>query len=296
MEEYLQSLIDEGGALVARYLVTAAVVLFLIGLVYWLVRRVSRFRLGSIGRGRVPRLAIVDALTIDNRRRLVLVRRDNVEHLILIGGPSDLVVEPSIVRLRQRPPQAAARPPQAQPPQSPGGGPALPVPPVAVRSPEGPAATLPIPFPPRQSAPGQGPPGLPMQPSQRAVAAANFAGEAARRPAPVPLVTAGASTLAPAVGPSPGEGAPPVPGQGEMPEPFLPGVVRPPPEAEEGLARLELAAAAIDAPHAAAQRRLDLGEAPAPQGEARDATAKVSDLEEEMARLLGQITATRGSL
>ena len=57
---------------------------------------------------RLPRLAIVDSLAIDNKRRLVLVRRDNVEHLVLIGGPSDVVVEPSIVRQRvaQRPGQA----------------------------------------------------------------------------------------------------------------------------------------------------------------------------------------------
>src|SRR5581483_1340423 len=35
---------------------------------------------------------------VDGRRRLVLVRRDNVEHLLMIGGPADLVVEPNIVR------------------------------------------------------------------------------------------------------------------------------------------------------------------------------------------------------
>src|SRR5262249_17504940 len=35
---------------------------------------------------------------VDNRRRLILVRRDNVEHLLMIGGPSDIVVEPNIVR------------------------------------------------------------------------------------------------------------------------------------------------------------------------------------------------------
>lgn len=48
------------------------------------------------GRNRVPRLAVVDAAAVDNQRRLVLVRRDNVEHLILIGGPTDIVVEQSI--------------------------------------------------------------------------------------------------------------------------------------------------------------------------------------------------------
>jgi hypothetical protein len=33
---------------------------------------------------------------VDARRRLVLVRRDDVEHLILIGGPTDVVVERDI--------------------------------------------------------------------------------------------------------------------------------------------------------------------------------------------------------
>jgi hypothetical protein len=35
---------------------------------------------------------------VDGRRKLVLVRRDNVEHLLMIGGPSDVVIEPNIVR------------------------------------------------------------------------------------------------------------------------------------------------------------------------------------------------------
>ena len=38
-------------------------------------------------RGRMPRLAVIDAAAVDGRRRLVLVRRDNVEHLLMIGGP-----------------------------------------------------------------------------------------------------------------------------------------------------------------------------------------------------------------
>src|ERR1700680_1942772 len=49
-------------------------------------------------RGRQPRLAVIDAATVDGRRRLVLIRRDNVEHLLMIGGPTDLVVEPNILR------------------------------------------------------------------------------------------------------------------------------------------------------------------------------------------------------
>lgn len=39
------------------------------------------------------RLKIVETLTLDPRRRLVLVRRDGVEHLLMIGGTTDIVVE-----------------------------------------------------------------------------------------------------------------------------------------------------------------------------------------------------------
>src|SRR5215468_2533953 len=52
------------------------------------------------------RLAVVDATAVDGQRRLVLIRRDNVEHLLMIGGRADIVVEPYIVRAT-----ALARPP-----------------------------------------------------------------------------------------------------------------------------------------------------------------------------------------
>jgi hypothetical protein len=74
-------------------------VLALIGVAAWLVRRFAGNRLGANpNRGRMPRLAVIDAAAVDSRRRLVLVRRDNVEHLLMIGGPTDIVVEPNIVR------------------------------------------------------------------------------------------------------------------------------------------------------------------------------------------------------
>jgi flagellar protein FliO/FliZ len=74
-------------------------VLALIGVVAWLIRRFASNRLGAnTNRGRMPRLAVIDAAAVDGRRRLVLVRRDNIEHLLMIGGPTDIVVEPNIVR------------------------------------------------------------------------------------------------------------------------------------------------------------------------------------------------------
>ena len=84
--------------LAAKFFIAFAVVLALIGLTAWLVRRFGANRLGGGARGRQPRLAVIDAATVDGRRRLVLIRRDNVEHLLMIGGPTDVVVEPNIVR------------------------------------------------------------------------------------------------------------------------------------------------------------------------------------------------------
>lgn len=84
--------------LAARFFIAFLVVLALIGLTAWLVRRFGANRLGGGARGRQPRLAVIDAASVDGRRRLVLIRRDNIEHLLMIGGPTDVVVEQNIVR------------------------------------------------------------------------------------------------------------------------------------------------------------------------------------------------------
>ncbi len=57
---------------------------------------------------------MIDAAAVDGRRRLILIRRDNVEHLLMIGGPTDVVVEPNIVRAaRAARGRASARQPAA---------------------------------------------------------------------------------------------------------------------------------------------------------------------------------------
>ena len=95
----MDSLFGAEGSLIVRFVVAFVIVLALIGLTFWLIRRFGTARVGNgAQRGRQPRLAVIDAAPVDGRRRLVLVRRDNVEHLLLIGGPSDFVVEQNIVR------------------------------------------------------------------------------------------------------------------------------------------------------------------------------------------------------
>ncbi len=98
--------------LAARFFIAFLVVLALIGLTAWLVRRFGANRLGGGARGRQPRLAVIDAASVDGRRRLVLIRRDNIEHLLMIGGPTDVVVEQNIVRAAavREAPREPARP------------------------------------------------------------------------------------------------------------------------------------------------------------------------------------------
>jgi flagellar protein FliO/FliZ len=75
-----------------RSLLAFGAVVLLIGGAAWVGRRFGGGGVMLRGR-RARRLSIVEVLPLDNRRRLVLVRRDTSEHLLLIGGVTDLVVE-----------------------------------------------------------------------------------------------------------------------------------------------------------------------------------------------------------
>jgi flagellar protein FliO/FliZ len=75
-----------------RFLAALAFVLGLIGLLAWLARR---FRLGSSRSSGARRLAVVEALAIDPRRKLVLVRCDEAEHLLLLGQDGNQLIQSS---------------------------------------------------------------------------------------------------------------------------------------------------------------------------------------------------------
>ncbi|MCW2275895.1 hypothetical protein GJ654_15850 [Rhodoblastus acidophilus] len=64
-----------------------------------------RRRIPSGERSRQLRLGFVENFDLDGERQLLLVRRDNVEHLLLIGGPNDVLVESGIVRAEARAPR-----------------------------------------------------------------------------------------------------------------------------------------------------------------------------------------------
>ena len=95
----MDSLFGDGTPTAVKFFIAFAVVFALIGVTAWLIRRFGSGALsGSGARGRAPRLAVIEAGAVDGRRKLVLIRRDNTEHLLMIGGPTDIVVEANIVR------------------------------------------------------------------------------------------------------------------------------------------------------------------------------------------------------
>ena len=77
----------------ARFALALVFVLALIGVLTALARRFGVGGLAHPRRAGERRLGIVEVLAVDGKRRLVLVRRDQTEHLLLIGGETDLVIE-----------------------------------------------------------------------------------------------------------------------------------------------------------------------------------------------------------
>lgn len=98
--EWLQNLLSgENGSPIQLVIITLLLMAGLI-LIVWVFRRIAGSPSRRAARNRIPRLSITDSTMVDDKRYLVLVRRDNVEHLVLIGGPTDVVVESGIMRLK----------------------------------------------------------------------------------------------------------------------------------------------------------------------------------------------------
>jgi len=79
-----------------RFILALILVVGLILAVAWVMKRfgVGQGQMGPLGRKR--RLRTIESASIDGRHRLVLVRRDAVEHLVLLGPTSGQVIETGI--------------------------------------------------------------------------------------------------------------------------------------------------------------------------------------------------------
>jgi flagellar protein FliO/FliZ len=194
-----ESLFGAEMPLPVRFFIAFLVVLGLIAVTAWVVRRFGAERLGAAtARGRQPRLAVIDAAAVDGRRRLILIRRDNVEHLLMIGGPSDVVIEPNIVRAaaaaREQPAPARASAatdtlPRALPLGDVGAWPLQPEPAPAPRPQRSPAAEETMQWPAEPELPPPPPPPPPAAPRRQPRPTdplAGLAAELARAPEPPP--------------------------------------------------------------------------------------------------------------
>ena len=81
-----------------RFVVALAFVLALIGVGAWAIKRFALERGLTTGRRSARRLQLVETMSIDARRKLVLLRRDGIEHLLLLGPNQELLVEGGIAR------------------------------------------------------------------------------------------------------------------------------------------------------------------------------------------------------
>lgn len=76
-----------------RLFLSLALVLGLIFGTAALLRKLGGRLLTARGpRGAAPRLSVQEVLQLDPRRKLLLVRQDDQEHLLLLGGAHDIVV------------------------------------------------------------------------------------------------------------------------------------------------------------------------------------------------------------
>lgn len=81
------------------YIVSIVLLVALGGLAFWIARQSLGLGGMTLFPSKLKRVGVVESASLDGRRRLVLVRRDNVEHLIMTGGPVDVVIETGIPML-----------------------------------------------------------------------------------------------------------------------------------------------------------------------------------------------------
>lgn len=118
--QFMTALFGGSGNAMLNSAFALGIVLVLIVLGLWALKLLTNAT-GKIAATR-HRLVVVDKAQVDSKRQVVIIRRDDVEHVIMTGGPTDLVIEsgvavpaPAPTAPRRAPaPAAAARPAAAE--------------------------------------------------------------------------------------------------------------------------------------------------------------------------------------
>jgi flagellar biogenesis protein FliO len=107
--QFLTSLLGGSGYSILTSALALGAVLVLIVLGLWVLKLFVNT--GTALRPQGRRVQVIEQVQVDAKRKLLVIRRDNVEHLIMTGGPQDLVIEAGIAA-PERAAQPARRPPQ----------------------------------------------------------------------------------------------------------------------------------------------------------------------------------------
>jgi len=85
-----------------KFLAAFVFVISLMALLAWVVKRMGLAGNAPLNMGK-RRLSIVEYLPLDSRRRLMLIKRDDVEHLVILGTDQEIVVEANIKPSKNKP-------------------------------------------------------------------------------------------------------------------------------------------------------------------------------------------------
>lgn len=104
--QFITALFGDSAGTLLNAIFSLGIVLVLIVLGVWALKLFNRAgeKLGRPHR----RLLVVDSAVVDGKRKVLIIRRDDVEHVILTGGPQDLVIESGIAVAEAAPQRAAA--------------------------------------------------------------------------------------------------------------------------------------------------------------------------------------------
>lgn len=133
--QFLTSLLGGSGNTIVTSALALGVVIVLIVLGLWVLKVFMKTGVAMRPQGR--RVQVVEQVQVDGKRQLLVIRRDNVEHLVMTGGPQDLVIESGIPASERS--ALPGRRPQPAPVVE---EPAKPAAPVAAAMPEPPRPTV----------------------------------------------------------------------------------------------------------------------------------------------------------
>jgi hypothetical protein len=92
--QFLASLLGGSGNTILTSALALGVVLVLIVLGLWVLKFVMHA--GTALRPQGRRVQVIEQVQVDAKRKLLVIRRDDVEHLVMTGGPQDVVIESGI--------------------------------------------------------------------------------------------------------------------------------------------------------------------------------------------------------